>query len=346
MPFATLIDHPSLLAALTRRTDRRRLALLVTDREWPGRALELALSDEGYTTLRAQTATQAFAVCAALDPDVVFVEQRLGRVLGASARDGNGGAVLCRRLRREGALSDATALVVMTTDVPSRADLYDTLAAGAWDLCAFPTDATVLLARCERWVRAKRCADRAADASLVDVETGLYNVRGLVQRVGELIATARRDDAGAEAPIVCIALRAEAVIAEPSPERLGSHPSDPDAAHAIQAAVSRHVGDSCRAVGRASDVYARLGVRDFAIVAVGTTANGADRLVDRLRVAAGRSASAEGSSGASQPTAAADGEGYGTQLRIALRMADARTATAADVVTAVLRAASDLDAVG
>lgn len=257
MPLAAY-RRPTLLPD-TLADQRRPIALVASDRDWAARALELALAAEGYATLRARAADEALALGAVADPDVVFVERHLA------------GVALCRQMRESGAIPDATPLIVTTADAVTRTEVLEALAAGAWDLWAFPGDAEALLARCAVWVRAKRHADRVAESGLTDRETGLYNLRGLLRRAQEVAGSGRRADA--PAPLACVAFRAEPAVGRPA------------------AGLPGRVRSACLAVGRASDVFARVGGREFAVLAAGSTADGAARLVDRLRGALGGEAS-------------------------------------------------------
>jgi CheY-like chemotaxis protein len=263
----TLAARSAPLDPLADADRRPRLALLVSDREWSTAALASLLGGEGYATLRAATSDEAVAVCAAAEPDLVFVEQRLAGWRGDAEADGGepGGLALCRRLRRDRVVTDATPLVVITVDAAPRADVLAALDAGAWELCTLPFDAPLVLARCAAWVRAKRWADRTAEVGGVDPETGLYNLRGLARRAGEIVAVARRLDD--RAPWACVAF-------SDAPTPVGG---------AVRAA---RVGALCRSVIRASDVVARVGVRDFAVLTRGRAGNGgARRLAERLETA-------------------------------------------------------------
>jgi GGDEF domain-containing protein len=124
-----------------------------------------------------------------------------------------------------------------------------------------------MLARCGAWIRAKRHAARTAESGLADPETGLYNLRGLLRRARELAGAARRGEGN---PVLaCVALHAGGVGA-------------PSAA-----ALVRQVSAACGGVGRVTDVFARTGTREFAILAPATSAAGAERLLERLRGALG-----------------------------------------------------------
>ncbi len=257
---------------------RPPLAVVVSDREWSGRAVATVLAGAGYATLRTESADQALALCAAASPDLVFVERGLGDVARPGregrgvGRDEPGGVALVRRLRLQEAVSEAAPIVLITADAVRRADVLDALTAGAWELCTLPGDSTALLARCAVWVRAKRHADRAADAALVDPETGFYNMRGLLRRAREAAGASRR--ATGHSPLACIAFSvawpddAPRVVA-------GTRESTPGA-------IARRVLEACAAGCRASDVVGRVGRREFAILAPATPTDGASRLVARL----------------------------------------------------------------
>ena len=225
-------------SSITLADRRHRLAVIIDDREWGARALQWALVEQGYATLRATTAGAGVALCAAADPDLVFIEQYLGgHTTTASAEPG--GLALCRRLRHERAVCPSAPVIITTTDPLSRTALLSALDAGAWDACVVPVDAPLLLARCATWGAAKRQVDRYAQAALADPETESYNFRGLLRRAQELAAAGRRS--ASVAPTACIAFR--------MPSGTG--------------ASALHVREAWRAVGRAADTFARVGARDF-----------------------------------------------------------------------------------
>jgi PleD family two-component response regulator len=228
------------------------VALLVSDHPWDARALESALAARGYACAHARDARTAALLAAASRVDVVLASTRLPDATGEE---------LCRRLRRDAMLSPVVPVVLVTSDVPSRADRAAALRAGAWDLCAYPVDVELLLLRLDVWLPAKRHADRAHGAALVDEPTGLYTLRGLVRRAREMSAEAQRQGG----PIACVAFAFGA--------------TDAAAARRIDALRLR---ETCRRIGRASDAFGRLGDAEFAVVAT-TGAAGATRLAERLR---------------------------------------------------------------
>ena len=229
------------------------VALLVSDHPWDARALESVLAARGYACAYARDARTAVLLAAASRVDVVLASTRLPDATGED---------LCRRLRRDGVLSPATPLILVTGDVPSRGDRAAALRSGAWELCAYPVDVELLLLRLDLWLRAKRHADRAWLAAMVDETTGLYTLRGLVRRAREMGAEAQR----LGSPLACVAFAFDA--GEP-----GASTRRPDALR---------LRDTCRRLGRASDAFGRLGDAEFAVVAT-TGSAGATRLADRLR---------------------------------------------------------------
>lgn len=229
------------------------VALLVSDHPWDARALESVLATRGYACAFARDARTAALLATASRVDLVLASTRLPDATGED---------LCRRLRREGVLSPATPLILVTSDVPSRGDRAAALRAGAWELCAYPVDVELLLLRLDLWLRAKRHADRAAQSAMVDETTGLYTVRGLVRRAREMGAEAQR----LGSPLACVAFSFAPGDAAPGARR-------PDALR---------LRDTCKRLGRASDVFGRLGDAEFVVIAT-TDSSGASRLADRLR---------------------------------------------------------------
>jgi diguanylate cyclase (GGDEF)-like protein len=130
-------------------------------------------------------------------------------------------------------------------------------------------DAEELPLRLDAYVRAKFEADRAREESLLDQLTGLYNIRGLARRARELGSQAFRH----EEPMACIVFAPVPASGELSAEGEA----------AMTQAVSK-VGKALRDVGRISDAIGRLGPTEFAVIASGTTKEGAVRLAERLQL--------------------------------------------------------------
>src|SRR4029079_16708581 len=100
----------------------------------------------------------------------------------------------------------------------------------------------------ETFIASKRELDQCHDHSLLDRNTGLYNVRGLTRRAQELGADASRR----QAPLACVA-----VSALPDVE------VDEVDVHQLTLRIAEHLGDIFRRAARVSDVIGHLGRSEF-----------------------------------------------------------------------------------
>jgi diguanylate cyclase (GGDEF)-like protein len=134
-----------------------------------------------------------------------------------------------------------------------------------------------MVLRLERLVAARRDADRARDEGLTDEATGMYNARGLEHRLKELHALAGRR----HGPLACIVL----ALDQPDLSRPGGIRSGDGLR------PSELLAEALQATRRGSDVLARLGTAEFAIVAPESDVEGAAALAERLILALAGSAS-------------------------------------------------------
>jgi two-component system cell cycle response regulator len=247
------------MPASTNRPSRPPLVLIANDQEWSARSLESVLGPRGYAALRVATADRALEIARMAQPDAIILDMALPDV---------GGRVVCERLRQEPRLPLNLPIICTTSAIASRREKLDAYAAGAWDLCAEPLDAEVLLLKLDAFIQAKLASDRIREETLVDDETGLYNARGLARRAREIGGEAiRRSDA-----VACVVFSAER-------ESLLTDGDPADADRAIAETVSR----VCQVNSRLSDAVGRLGPNEYAIIAPGTSEEGAERIVARLR---------------------------------------------------------------
>jgi GGDEF domain-containing protein len=125
-----------------------------------------------------------------------------------------------------------------------------------------PLDAEVLVLKARVFAAAKIDADEARERGLVDPETDLYNVRGVLRRIYEEASEATRH----HRPLACVvaAVDRNAEGTEVEPENL------------------RAIVRSLRQTSRSSDVFGRLGPNEFVVIAPGTDAIGARRFAQRL----------------------------------------------------------------
>lgn len=231
-----------------------RTILIVDDKEWPARALESILEPQGYAVLRAYNGAQAIELALGASPDAIFLDVGLPDMSGLD---------VTRTVNTDPRYNPAVPLIVTTAEAANRPRRLEALEAGAWEFVALPPDAPELLAKLNTWIRAKREADRIRDEGLLDAVTGLYNVRGLLQRAAELAAEASRY----EKPLACV------VVTTGVSETVDSSSVDP--------ALLDRIRDALRATLRTCDTIGRIGTDQFAVLAPGTDEAGAARLAER-----------------------------------------------------------------
>jgi len=233
------------------------LALLVGDREQSTQWLKSLLESGGYAVLQERCGRRALERARTTEPDVIVADADLTDLAGVE---------LCRRLRGDPRISSSTPILLSIFERPPRAERLAALRAGAWDCIAPPHDADEILLKVGAYVRAKRDADAARADGLLDPVTGLYNRRGLARRARELWSQGRRE----RRPLACVvwALDVEPAEAVAVDQRVPS-------------VVMRCVR-TLQSAARLSDVIGRLGPTEFAALAPGTDALGAQRLAARL----------------------------------------------------------------
>jgi len=236
---------------------RAPLVLIVTEHEWASRSLGTVIAPRGYAVLRAYTGKQAMERAAGSAPDAVFISYSLPDMEGED---------LSRAMLERGTISRSTPIILITPSPATREQRLRALEAGAWDVVHLPLDAEELVLRVERYIQGKLEADRLEGEALVDSNTGLYSWHGVSQRIREIGAAAERFGR----PLACIVFAPEDDGDEP--------PSDAPA----NAAIARVV-DVLRSSTRESDVLARIGPREFVVVAPDTSPQGAHVLAERLR---------------------------------------------------------------
>jgi two-component system, cell cycle response regulator len=231
---------------------RAPLVLLVTEDDWTARSLSSVLAPRGYAVLRAYNGGQALERAAGADVDAIFVSTGLPDLDGVE---------LCRALREHDRISAATPILLLAHVHASREQRIQVLEAGAWDVVQLPLDAEELLLRLHRFVQGKIEAERALPPNLVDRLTGLYTREGAARRAREVGAAAERFGR----PLACIVITA-------------AGNDDPHLSDDQLIGLADHLRRSTRQ----SDVLARIGTSDFAVIAPDTPPYGAHILADRL----------------------------------------------------------------
>lgn len=235
-------------------------ALVCNDQEIWIWSLETILGPSGFSVSRASSAAQVIEQVRISSPDVILLHDQL--------RD-TSGVDLCRRLRSERLVGPATPIVVTTTGPCRRKDRLQVLRAGGWDYCSLPLDAEELIAKLKVFLGAKLASDQAYAESLIDPDTGLYDVQGILQRVRELGMAARRHARA----LGCATVSYDG----------GTTPTNRIAAiDGGGEELGQRVPSLLRSVVRASDVVGRLGKNEFVILAPETQMPGLLQLAERL----------------------------------------------------------------
>lgn len=249
--------------ASVERLTHPAVVVIANDQEWASRSLESLLGPRGYAVLRVPSGRQALDLARTMNPDALILDVRT-QDLGAID--------VCRLLRADPHGRHTIPVIVTANDGSARSERLEALDAGAWEYCTQPIDGEVLLLKLATFVKAKREFDRVVDECLIDDTTGLYTLRGLVQRAREIGAQASRK----HQPLSCIAF---------APVR-DEQSLDEAFSPATTIPLIEHVALVCRKHGRVSDIFGRTGALEFAVLAPATDGRGAARLLARLQSAA------------------------------------------------------------
>src|SRR5262245_2641878 len=239
--------------------NRPPLVLIANEQEWSTRTLESILGPSGYAVLRAYTGKDTLERARTAQPDLVIISDTLADMSGLD---------VCRALREQRIISDATAILVITPGPSSRDQRIAALRAGACEYLGHPLDADELPLRLHAYVRAKFDADRGREESLLDKGTGLYNMQGLARRARELGAHAFRHHSA----LACVVFTPD----------LGEGQTNGQGTEARVEAIITEVARTLKSTGRISDAIGRLGPTEFAVIAPETDAAGAVKLAERL----------------------------------------------------------------
>jgi PleD family two-component response regulator len=208
------------------------------------------LEAAGHAVARAPSGQAALAAAGRARHDAILIDAALPDIDAAD---------LCRFLRREPHVTPHTPIFIAGGPA-SRDTRLAALGAGASDVLAEPLDGAELALKVDHSTKLKTAAEQLQLASLVDPETGLYNLQGLARHIEELGALSVR----AHASLACVVLAPEVDQDEALPE------------------VTAFCAQAIKAGVRHSDVSGRIAAVEFAVVAPRTTANGAVRLAQRI----------------------------------------------------------------
>ncbi|HEX7090804.1 MAG TPA: response regulator [Longimicrobiales bacterium] len=225
------------------------LVLVASDQEWIGWSIESILGPHGFAVLRASSGKHAIEAFRNSRPDILLLDVDLPEPDGIET---------CRLICRDPGFLRSTPVLLTTAGPATRQQRLEALKAGAWDIIGFPLDAEELVLKLNAFARAKLDSDHARDHGLLDEATGLYNLRGILQRAREIGADAARHDR----PMACIIFA------------LAPGPDDPD--------LLRRFAETFRDTVRKSDVVGRLGASQFVILATGTGPAGSRIAAERI----------------------------------------------------------------
>jgi len=238
------------------------VVLIASKQEWTTRSIESILAPRGYAIVKTYTRAQALERAERDAPDAIIIDEQLP--------DGHG-LDLGRELRTRGLITPSTPTFLALSRPPTRRDRLAALRAGCWACIGDPLDAEELLAVLVAFVPAKLDADDARTEGLVDVATGMYNVRGLTRRAQELAAHATRRHAA----LACVLIAPD--------------PTSGDGAAGVDGrdgtpngAGVRRIAAALKSTARHSDAVGRLGPDAFAVVAADTDEGQARQLAQRL----------------------------------------------------------------
>jgi diguanylate cyclase (GGDEF)-like protein len=239
----------------TSAQSRKPLVLVAGQHGWFVRSLESIFASSGFSAVTISNDELTIGSLPDVKPDLVVLEADPPDVLWRDVID---------RVRFQAALSQSTPIIATTAEPLTRQKRLEAMRAGAWDVFGHPLDAEVLTLKAWAYARAKMDADDARERGLVDPETDLYNVRGVLRRIYEEASEATRH----RRPLACLV----AAVTPPNESA-----SEEDVAEA-----ARDAARTIRRTGRASDVFGRLGPNEFVVIAPGTDATGARRFAQRL----------------------------------------------------------------
>lgn len=234
----------------SRSLPRKPLVLVAGQHPWLLRSIESILSSAGFAIVGWELGEP---LPRDLAPDLIIVEADEPERSWAEL------LALVRGTRGFG----TTPIIATTAEPLTRQRRLEALRAGAWDVMGYPLDAEVMVLKAAAFARSKFEADEARERGLIDPETELYNLRGVMRRIYEEASEAERHSR----PLACLV----AGLAMASDQGNGE-----------AAARTRSAVQALRTTGRASDVLGRLGPNEFVVIAPATDSKGAFRLAQRL----------------------------------------------------------------
>lgn len=234
-------------------------ALVGFSDEWMRRSMETVFQEKGYEVTRTGSGNEALRLARRGGFDVIMLDERIEQLSGID---------VCIALRDDPLFDHATPIVIVSSahsSLPSRTAAY---AAGAWEYCHQPVDVDGLFLKLNTFLRARRELAEYQAKSLMDPSSGLYTEFGLQQLSEQLEARAVRN----HEPIACLAFSSE-------PRTKSEFSASSESA----STTFRDLANVVRGQARRSDVIAKTGETQLAVLAPDTDAAGARLLVARLQ---------------------------------------------------------------
>ena len=234
-------------------------ALVGFSDEWMRRSMETVFQEKGYQVTRTGSGKEALRLARRGGFDVIMLDERIEQLNGVD---------VCIALRDDPLFDHATPIVIVSSahsSLPSRTAAY---AAGAWEYCHQPVDVDGLFLKLATFLRARGELAEHQSKSLMDPSSGLYTEFGLQQLAEQLEARAIRNHEA----IACLAF---------SPEPTAK--SESGGASESDSTTFSDLANAVRGQARRSDVIAKKGESQLALLAPDTDAAGARLLVARLQ---------------------------------------------------------------
>ncbi|MGZ4787549.1 MAG: response regulator [Terriglobales bacterium] len=244
---------------MTQMNSRKPVALVGCTDEWMCRSLESVFAEKGYDVTRTGAGKQALKLARRGGYDVLMLDDQLHELSGTD---------VCLALRDDPLFDHSTPIVIISSShstLPGRMKAYT---AGAWEYCHLPLDVDGLFLKLGTFLRARKELAASQEMSLVDPASGLYTPFGLNQVSEQLEARALRNHEA----FACVAFSSQA--GDPEVGRRQAEEDGESFADIV------HV---VREQARKSDIVAKTGKFQIAILAPDTDAAGARLLVDRLQ---------------------------------------------------------------
>jgi DNA-binding response OmpR family regulator len=244
---------------MTETNPRKLVALIGCSDEWLCRSLESVFAEKGYDVTRTGSGKQALKLARRGGYDVLMLDEQLLELRGVD---------VCLALREDPLFDHATPIVIISSShstLPGRIKAY---AAGAWEYCHLPLDVDGLFLRLVTFLRARQELAASQVTTLMDPASGLYTQFGMHHLAEQLEARALRNHEA----FACVTFAPKLDVSESGPPLSGSeHEFFADVVHVV------------REQARKSDVVAKTGDSQLAILAPDTDAAGARLLVARLQ---------------------------------------------------------------